>query len=187
MGLGSAGRRGQRAPPDLEDILRRSQDRLKTIMPGGSMGGKGLSRPSFLAPSLIWLLTGFYTVRPNEVGINMIFGKYTGTTGEGLRYNLPYPIGRVVKPNVTAVNTDRSRLPLRRRRAGPLPRRDRRKPDADRRREHRRHRFRCASGRSMRRARRITSSTFRTPKAPSRPWPRAPCARSSAAATSRRS
>jgi modulator of FtsH protease HflK len=40
-------------------------------------------------------------VRPNEVGINMIFGKYTRTTGEGLRYNLPYPIGRVMKPNVT--------------------------------------------------------------------------------------
>ena len=32
--------------PDLEDILRRSQDRLKTIMPGGSMGGKGLDRAS---------------------------------------------------------------------------------------------------------------------------------------------
>ena len=41
-------------------------------------------------------------MRPNEVGINMIFGSYTGTTGEGLRYNLPYPIGQVIKPNVTA-------------------------------------------------------------------------------------
>jgi membrane protease subunit HflK len=31
----------------------------------------------------------------------MIFGRYTSTTGEGLRYNFPYPIGRVIKPNVT--------------------------------------------------------------------------------------
>jgi membrane protease subunit HflK len=31
----------------------------------------------------------------------MVFGKYTGTSGEGLRYNWPYPIGRVQKPNVT--------------------------------------------------------------------------------------
>jgi membrane protease subunit HflK len=31
----------------------------------------------------------------------MIFGSFTGTTQEGLRYNLPYPIGRVIKPNVT--------------------------------------------------------------------------------------
>jgi membrane protease subunit HflK len=53
----------------------------------------------------LWLATGFYTVRPNEVGINMIFGAYVGQSGEGLRYNLPYPIGRVEKPNVTAVNT----------------------------------------------------------------------------------
>jgi modulator of FtsH protease HflK len=51
---------------------------------------------------VIWLLTGLYTVRPNEVGINMIFGRYTGTTGEGLQYNLPYPIGQVIKPDVTA-------------------------------------------------------------------------------------
>jgi membrane protease subunit HflK len=97
---GSGGPQGNGAPPDLEDILRRSQDRLKTIMPGGSMGGKGLVA-LLLGAIVIWLLTGFYTVRPSEVGINMIFGKYTGTTGEGLRYNLPYPIGRVIKPNVT--------------------------------------------------------------------------------------
>jgi membrane protease subunit HflK len=44
-------------------------------------------------------------VRPNEVGIEMIFGAYSETTAEGLRYNYPYPIGRVEKPNVTQVNT----------------------------------------------------------------------------------
>jgi modulator of FtsH protease HflK len=87
-------------PPDLEEILRRSQDRLKTIMPGGaSFGGKTLAAV-VLAAALLWLATGFYTVRPNEVGINMIFGRYTGSTGEGLRYNLPYPIGQVAKPDV---------------------------------------------------------------------------------------
>lgn len=97
---GSGGPQGNGNPPDLEDILRRSQDRLKDFIPGGSMGGKGLIL-IVLAVIAIWLLTGFYTVRPNEVGINMIFGRFTGTSGEGLRYNLPYPIGRVIKPNVT--------------------------------------------------------------------------------------
>ncbi|MCB5177167.1 FtsH protease activity modulator HflK [Microvirga lenta] len=99
---GSGGPQGNGAPPDLEDILRRSQDRLKDFLPGGggSMGSKGLAI-LVLGVIAVWLLTGFYTVRPNEVGINMIFGRYTGTTGEGLRYNLPYPIGRVIKPNVT--------------------------------------------------------------------------------------
>ena len=32
-------------PPDLEEFLRRSQDKLRTVLmlPGGSLGGKGLS------------------------------------------------------------------------------------------------------------------------------------------------
>jgi membrane protease subunit HflK len=92
---------GGGSPPDLEEILRRSQDRLKNIIPGGggALGGRGLAL--ILAGAIaLWLATGFYTVRPNEVGINLIFGKYTGSTGEGLRYNLPYPIGRVEKPDV---------------------------------------------------------------------------------------
>jgi membrane protease subunit HflK len=96
------GPQGGGTPPDLEDILRRGQDRIKDLMPGGGgFGGKGLAA-IVLGAVAIWLLTGFYTVRPNEVGINLIFGRYTGSTGEGLRYNLPYPIGRVEKPDVTA-------------------------------------------------------------------------------------
>jgi membrane protease subunit HflK len=96
---------GAGGPPDLEEILRRSQDRLKTFIPGGaSFGGKTLAAV-LLAAVVLWLATGFYTVRPNEVGINMIFGRYTGSTGEGLRYNLPYPIGQVVKPDVRARRT----------------------------------------------------------------------------------
>lgn len=98
---GSGGPQGNGTPPDLEDILRRSQDRLKDFIPGGSMGGKGLII-LVLGVIAVWLLTGFYTVRPNEVGINMVFGRYASTSGEGLRYNYPYPIGRVLKPNVTA-------------------------------------------------------------------------------------
>jgi membrane protease subunit HflK len=44
-------------------------------------------------------------VRPDEVGLNLIFGRYVGTTQPGLNYNLPYPIGSVVRPSVTTVNT----------------------------------------------------------------------------------
>jgi modulator of FtsH protease HflK len=103
-GAGPQGGGGGGQPPDLEQILRRSQDRLKDFIPGGSMGGRGLL-VAVLAAIALWLAFGFYTVRPDQVGINLIFGKYTGKTGEGLRYNLPYPIGNVVKPSVTAVNT----------------------------------------------------------------------------------
>src|SRR5215204_7386895 len=99
---GSAPKGGGGGPPDLEEILRRGQDRLKTIIPGGAAFGGKTAAVVLLAAIVLWLATGFYTVRPNEVGINMIFGAYTGSTGEGLRYNLPYPIGRIEKPDVTA-------------------------------------------------------------------------------------
>ena len=101
---GNGGGGGGGTPPDLEDLLRRSQDRLRQVMPGGSMGGRGVAAIALLAVAL-WGLTGFYTVRPDEVGLNLVFGRYAGTTQPGLNYNFPYPIGSVVKPRVTVVNT----------------------------------------------------------------------------------
>jgi len=73
-------------------------------MPGGNLGGRGLII-GILALIFIWLMTGWYIVRPNEVGLNLRFGKYIGKTGEGLNYNWPYPIGSVIKPQVTNVIT----------------------------------------------------------------------------------
>jgi membrane protease subunit HflK len=100
-----SGPQGGGTPPDLEDILRRGQDRLKNFLPGsGGLGGKGFAIIA-LGALLVWLATGFYIVSPNEVGIETVFGRYVGNKGEGLRYNLPYPIGGVTRPNVTARNT----------------------------------------------------------------------------------
>ncbi|TCR61719.1 FtsH protease activity modulator HflK [Bosea sp. BK604] len=95
---------GGGSPPDLEEILRRSQDRLKNLMPGGNLGSRGLIL-GILVLIAIWLMTGWYIVRPNEVGLNLRFGKFIGKTGEGLNYNWPYPIGSVIKPQVTNVST----------------------------------------------------------------------------------
>ncbi|WP_349368120.1 FtsH protease activity modulator HflK [Salinarimonas sp.] len=103
-GGGPTGGGGGGNQPDLEEILRRSQDRLRNIVPGGGgLGGKGIAL-ILVAVVAVWLLTGFYTVRPNEVGLNLIFGRFVGQTAPGLNYNLPFPIGEVVKPNVTQVN-----------------------------------------------------------------------------------
>jgi membrane protease subunit HflK len=97
-GQGSGG--GQ--PPDLEEILRRSQEGLKQILPTG-FGGGGLAILVLLT-LLAWLVSGFYTVGPNEIGLNLIFGKYRGKTQAGLNYNLPAPVGSVIKLAVTDRN-----------------------------------------------------------------------------------
>lgn len=95
---GSGG--GRNTPPDLEEMLRRSQDKLKQVMPGGGANGVVIGVIA-LAAGVLWLLSGFYTVQPNETGLNMVFGRYTEKTSAGLNYNWPYPIGRVVKLQVT--------------------------------------------------------------------------------------
>lgn len=90
-------------PPDLEEILRRSQDRLKTFMPGGSMGGKGLFL-ILLVLAALWGFSGFYRVNTDEQGVVMRFGKYISQTGPGLHYHFPYPVETVLTPQVTRIN-----------------------------------------------------------------------------------
>ncbi len=52
---------------------------------------------------ILWLLTGIYSVGPDEVGVVRTFGKVTRITQSGLRYHLPSPIEQVDTPKVTEV------------------------------------------------------------------------------------
>jgi membrane protease subunit HflK len=99
---------GPSGPPtgDLEEIVRRVQEALGKLTPGGLGGagqpGKGLSGRTILfvllAAVLVWFAWGtFYTVQPNEVGINLVLGRFTGKTAAGLNTNWPWPIGSVIK------------------------------------------------------------------------------------------
>ena len=104
---GGSGPWGQAPQPPrstLEDWLRQAQAKLNQFLPGGGIGGRGLLALAFVG-ILLWLLSGFYTIGPNEVGLNMIFGRYTGKTQSGLNYNMPFPIGSVEKLKVTDRNT----------------------------------------------------------------------------------
>ena len=93
---------GGSTPPDLEEFLRRSQDRLRTVLPGGSFGGKGIVLAA-VAAVLIWLGSGFYRVDPNEYGVVLRFGAQVRETPPGLNYHWPYPIETVLTPQVTVV------------------------------------------------------------------------------------
>ncbi|MGR6430389.1 FtsH protease activity modulator HflK [Rhizobium sp. PAMB 3174] len=61
------------APPDLEDLIRRGQDRLKTIVPGGANGGVVLIVVAILA--VFWIFQSVYTVQPDERGVELRFGQ----------------------------------------------------------------------------------------------------------------
>ncbi|MFH1804362.1 MAG: FtsH protease activity modulator HflK [Pseudomonadota bacterium] len=93
---------GSNTPPDFDEMIRKGQERLKRLFPGGgSYKGFALIGIAIVG---IWLLTGFYRIQPGEQGVTLLFGKWVGTTGPGLNYFLPAPIGEVMKPNVERTN-----------------------------------------------------------------------------------
>ena len=98
----SGGGGGGNTPPDFDEMIRKGQERLKRLFPGGG-GYKGFVLIGIAIIGL-WLLTGFYRVQPGEQGVTLMFGKWVGTTGPGLNYFLPAPIGEVIKPNVERTN-----------------------------------------------------------------------------------
>lgn len=91
---------GGTPPPDLEEMIRKGQERLKKAMPGGFGTGKGIAL-AVVAVLVAWGLTGFYRVNPDEQGVELLFGKFVKTTNPGLNYWFPAPIGEVLTPTVT--------------------------------------------------------------------------------------
>jgi len=97
------GPRGPQGPqgqaPDLEDIIRRGQDRLKRALPGG-----GGMNPAFLGLIAIlvlafWLFQAIYTVQPDELAVELRFGKPKEELSEpGLHFHW-WPIETVEKAN----------------------------------------------------------------------------------------
>src|SRR6478609_1611086 len=91
-------------PPDLEDLLRRGQDKLQQILPGGYFSGMGIAL-LLIAALAIWGLSGFFRVQSEELGVVLRFGKHVRTVQPGLNYHLPYPIETVQLPKALRVST----------------------------------------------------------------------------------
>ncbi len=88
-GQGPQGPRGGgNTPPDLEEILRRGQDRLRQVLPGG-----GGTNPLFVGligvgAVALWLMQAIYTVQPDEQAVELRFGKpKTEISGPGLHFH----------------------------------------------------------------------------------------------------
>lgn len=103
---------GDQGPPDLDEALKKLQEKLGGIFGGGSGGGGGRSpgiSGSMLAAGLvivavIWLLAGFYQVDQQERAVVLRFGKFHETVQPGLAWN-PAIIDEVTKVNTTKVRS----------------------------------------------------------------------------------
>ncbi len=107
------GNRGgnNQTPPDLDEVIRRLQERFSGIFGGGDggdgSGGAGLGKGAITAAMavlfLLWSLSGFYKVAADEEAVVLQFGKHVATKGPGLNWHIPYPVQTVEKLPVTRV------------------------------------------------------------------------------------
>ncbi|EPC01319.1 membrane protein [Litchfieldella anticariensis FP35 = DSM 16096] len=115
---GSGGGGNQGGPPDLDEALKKFQDKLNRMLGGGrgkrgGGGGKGGGgrRNTFALPGLliivvlaIWAASGFYLVDQSERGVVLRFGKFQQIVTPGLHWNPPL-IDDVRMVNVTQVRS----------------------------------------------------------------------------------
>ncbi|MRX51163.1 FtsH protease activity modulator HflK [Paracoccus sp. S-4012] len=104
-------------PGDLDDLMRKGQDRLRVLMggrTGGGGGGRGpggggmprmpLNRNTVgivaLAAVALWAFASFYTVTTGEKSVELLFGRPIAVGDEGLNF-APFPFVTREVVNVT--------------------------------------------------------------------------------------
>jgi modulator of FtsH protease HflK len=93
---------GGGSTPDLEELLKRSQEKIRQHLPRG-FGGGGATIAGLIVV-VVWLLSGVYVVNPDEQGVVLRFGAYNRVTTPGINYHLPWPLESVETPQVTREN-----------------------------------------------------------------------------------
>jgi len=116
-GNGNGGGNDQ-GPPDLDEVLRKLQDKLSKAFGGkgggsgsakkGSAMGGGLVMFALIGALILWAISGFYTIDQQERGVVLRLGKYLETVQPGLQWNPPL-IDSVEKVNTTKVRSHTSR------------------------------------------------------------------------------
>jgi len=113
-------RKKTQGPPDLDQVIKNLQDRVRGLFGGkgssgnGSSGGSGGggNKLSGIGAGLIavvavglWFVSGFYIVNEGQRGVVLQFGAKTEITDAGLHWRWPFPIESVEKVNVSQVST----------------------------------------------------------------------------------
>ena len=107
-----SGRRNQRGPPDLDELLRQFQERLSGLFGRGKRpapsapGGDNLGRIGAVVLGLLLLALAaevFWKIEPAERGVVLRFGAYQTTLMPGPHLRFPRPIETVVRVNIDQI------------------------------------------------------------------------------------
>ena len=105
--------------PEIDQIVKKGQERLRVLMGGGgsgrpnggglgSGGGPRLTRGTLgigaLVAVALWLFASLYTVKPEEQSVELFLGSYYSTGNPGLNF-APWPL---VKAEVVPVTRERT-------------------------------------------------------------------------------
>jgi membrane protease subunit HflK len=102
--------KGKDQPPDLDEVLKRIQNKLKSFFSvstgktfnANNSSGTGLfAGLVILAALVIWVISGVFIVDPAEQAVILRFGNYVETVGPG-----PHWVPRLIS-TATVVNVDR--------------------------------------------------------------------------------
>ena len=92
-------------PPDLEDLLRRAQDRLQQLLPGGYFSGIGIVLLLLAVAGDLGLCPAFIAFSPKSRASCCASANMSRDAQPGLNYHLPYPIETVLLPKALRVST----------------------------------------------------------------------------------
>jgi len=87
-------------PPDLDELIRRGQDKLRQALPRG--GGRFTWIVPILLVVLLVVYNSIYQVQPDERGVVLRFGQYNRTADPGLHFAI-WPAETMEKPRVGTV------------------------------------------------------------------------------------
>lgn len=106
---------GDQGPPDLDEALRKLQEKFSGLFGGGKggSGGSGGGAPALSGALIgvivaglivVWGAMGFYQVDQQERSVVLRFGKYYETAQPGLKWNPPL-VDQVITVNTTKVRS----------------------------------------------------------------------------------
>ncbi|MES9943292.1 MAG: FtsH protease activity modulator HflK [Candidatus Thiodiazotropha sp. 6PLUC2] len=119
-----SGKGGDQGPPDLDEVVKKLQEKLGGIFGGGNSsrgdssigGGSGPGSKSIgfvvAIALLVWLASGIYIIDAPERGVILRFGAYHETTKPGPHWHIPFPVERVISVNVDQITSFRHKAQM---------------------------------------------------------------------------